>query len=116
MLKVYTSIRPDRIEINVRTPSQPEFHTTWRGFSSIEEATAAAEDVKRKLLSGELTVDDIRKFRPVLGRRVTEWAAHFNVTRNALYKAARNKKITVEEEILRRLPLHERERLKQEFS
>lgn len=98
--------------------------------SSLTDARNQGNVIADRLLSGQATVEDIRKERKAIteaalaernarrskeksdkeadrlymGKSVIEWAAHFGVTRVAIYKAARKKKITIEQEIRRRLP------------
>jgi hypothetical protein len=98
--------------------------------TSVNDARNQGNVIADRLLSGQATVEDIRKERKAvtdaqlaernarrekekadkeadrlyLGRSVIEWAAHFGVTKVAIYKAARNKKISIEQEIRRRLP------------
>lgn len=90
------------------TLALPDTRITLSGFSSVEDARHQAELIVQQLEAGEITIDTLRKRRKFRGKTVVEWAAHFKVSRNALYKAARNKNLSVEEEILKRLPICEK--------
>ena len=115
MRTIYIYPHAHYFDLQIRENGVYTYSTTVSGFSSLEAATTAAQILKHQIETGEVAVEDLRQRFPVLGKQVIEWARHFGVSRNALYKAARNKKISMEEEILRRLPLHERQLLREEF-
>lgn len=77
--------------------------------TSLKDARKIGEEIAEKLRSGEMTVEQLKN-RPMIqpqklihGKTMTEWAERFGVTSQAIYKAARKKKITVAEEIRKRL-------------
>lgn len=84
---------------------------TLTGFSSVREAREETQKLADRYLAGEITLEDIRtlnaRAKKVQGRTLREWAEHFNVSPQALSKAAKNKGLTLEQEILKRLPIHE---------
>lgn len=71
-----------------------------------DDAAALAAHTLHLLRTGQITPESI--YTPprdplILGKTLTEWAKSFKVSRNAIYKAAKNKNLSLEQEIRLRL-------------
>jgi hypothetical protein len=82
----------------------------FNGFSSEEEAHAAALDIKARLESGETTIADLKARKKISIGRLSmtkkQWADYLNIDISVLYKQA--KRSSFEEAVWSRLPLNER--------